>query len=425
MSQGNRIAAGSFARTWPAFIAGIIAAVLLHPCAHAQDWPQLLGPTRDGVYRDKVRIVDAFPAAGPAVVWKVKAGEGFSSPVISDNKLILFHRLRDRMMLEAFDPATGKPLWSVHYETTYTDSMRRGDGPRATPAISDGKVVAFGPDGILWCVQLADGKTLWQIDTRRLYQSPDGFFGRACSPLIEGGLVLLNIGGPGHGIGAFDLKTGKLAWHATGDEAGYASPVAATIAGTRHAFFLTRTGLIAADPKTGTIHFQHRFRSRQHASVNAVMPLVVDDMIMLTASYETGATVLKVTGKKHETLWAADDALSSQYANIVHHQGHIYGFDGRNDFGDTRLRCIELATGKVKWTHPDRAAGPILLADGKLIVLMETGEIELLEANAKAYTLLAKAKPLAGPVRSNPALVNGMLYVKDDAQLLCIDLRKP
>lgn len=391
---------------------------------HAEDWPQLLGPSRDGVYRGSAKLAATWPDTGPAILWKKKVGEGFASPVIADKKLVLFHRQADRMVLDCFDTLTGKAIWSTGYDTTYSDDMRKGDGPRATPAIADGKVVAFGPDGVLLCADLATGKTLWQLDTRKLYKTPGGFFGRACSPVIEGDLVLLNIGGPEHGIGAFDLKTGALKWHATGDEAGYASPICATIKDTRYAFFFTRTGLIATDPKTGDIFFQHRWRSRQHASVNATTPLVVDSLLFLTSSYQTGATVLAIDGKKFETLWAGDDILSSQYANIVHKDGHLFGFDGRNDFGDTKLRCVDLKTGAVKWTKDELPAGPIVLAGDRLIVLLESGEMQFIEASAKQYALLAKAKLLTSPVRSNPALVDGILYAKDDGQMIAVDLRE-
>ena len=388
-----------------------------------EDWPQFLGPTRDATYRGKVKLASSWPAQGPPIVWKKSVGEGFGSPVITGEKLLLFHRQGNRMLLDCLHAATGKPIWSAGYDTTFSDEMRKGDGPRSTPAVADGRVIAFGPDGVLWCVELTTGKTQWQIDTRKLYRTPGGFFGRACSPLIEGDLVLLNIGGPAHGVGGFDVKTGDLKWKATGDEAGYASPICATIHSKRIAFFFTRAGLVATDPKAGDLILEHRWRSRQHASVNAATPIVVDDLIFLSSSYQTGATTLQLQGNQVRTLWAADDVLSSQYANIVHHQGHLFGFDGRNDFGDTKLRCVELKTGKVKWTQEDLAAGPLLLAEDKLIVLLESGQVQLIKASAVQYQKLASAKLLSAPVRANPALSAGRLYLRDESHLLCVDLR--
>ena len=418
--------ASKTARHLSAACLALLAVVMLAAsCVMAgdEDWPQFLGPGRDATYQGRAKITANWPEKGPAVIWQVKAGEGFSSPVIADDKLILFHRQGDRMVLDCLSAATGKKIWTAGYETSYSDDMRKGDGPRATPAIADGRVVAFGPDGVLLCLDLATGKSLWQIDTRKLYQTPGGFFGRACSPLIEGDLVLLNIGGPEHGIGAFDVKTGDLKWKATGDEAGYASPICATIAGKRYAFFYTRTGLVAVEPKTGDILFQHRWRSKQHASVNAAMPVVVNDLIFLSSSYQTGATTLKIQGNEVHTLWAADDVLSSQYANVVYREGHLFGFDGRNDFGDTKLRCVELKTGKVKWTELDLPAGPLILAGDKIIALLESGEAQLIEASAAGYKKLASAKLLESPVRANAALSAGLLYLRDNEKLICVDLK--
>jgi len=405
---------------------GALVAVLLicTSAAHAEDWPQYLGPTRDAVYSGKAALADRWPAAGPAVVWRKKSGEGFASPIVVNGKVFLFHRVGDRNVLDCLTAATGEAVWSTGYDTEYSDDMHKGDGPRATPAVADGKVFAFGPDGVLMCVDIASGKTVWQIDTRKLYKSPQGFFGRACSPVVHEGLVLLNIGGPEHGVGAFDAKTGALRWKATSDEAGYASPIVATLDNIPTALFFTRTGLVAADPKTGDIFFQHRWRSRQHASVNAASPLAVGNIVVLSSSYQTGATALAVKGKEFETIWAGDESISSQYANLVHRDGHLYGFDGRNDFGDTRLRCVDLKTGAVKWTKNELAAGPILLAGDKLIVLLENGDMLLAAASAKEYSQLAKASVLTSPVRAHAALADGLLFARDAKEIVCFDLRQ-
>ncbi len=398
--------------------------VLFTSPASAEDWPQFLGPTRDAVYSGKTKLAESWPASGPPVVWRKKVGEGFASPVVVDGKLFVFHRAGDRNLLDCLNAGTGEALWSAGYDTEYSDDMGKGDGPRATPAVADGKVFVFGPDGVLMCVDIASKKTAWQVDTRKLYKSPQGFFGRASSPVVHDGLVLLNIGGPAHGVGAFDAKTGELRWKATGDEASYASPVVATLDKTPTALFFTRTGLVAVDPKTGDVFFQHRWRSRQHASVNAASPLVVGDVVVLSSSYETGAVALAVKGKECETLWSGNDILSSQYANLVHKDGFLYGFDGRNDFGDTRLRCVELKAGQVKWTKNELAAGPIVLAGDKLVILLESGELLLAAADAKEFSQLAKAAVLHSPVRTNPALADGMLFARDGKELICFDLRQ-
>jgi len=305
--------------------------VLLIPFASSAlaDWPQFLGPTRDGVYTGNP-IVDELPADGPRVIFKRKVGEGYAGPVVADGRLILFHRVGDEDVVECFDVKAleadddAKPLWQVKYGTRYFDPLGKGNGPRSTPTIANGRVVTFGPSGVLQCIDLNKGELLWRVDTAKEYQSDKGFFGRACSPLIEGDLVLLNIGGvrTGAGIGAFKLRDGNLAWKQTDHEAGYASPAVATIRGKRYGLFFTRTGLLAVDPKTGDVRFEQRWRSRQHASVNAATPLTIGDSIFVSSSYQTGALLLAVGADgEPQKVWSNDESLSAQYVTPVYRDG--------------------------------------------------------------------------------------------------------
>ena len=401
-----------------------LALIILLPLpALAEDWPQFLGPNRDGSYRGKVKLAAEWPATGPRIVWKKKIGEGYAAPVVASGNVILYHRIDDREVVDCLDAATGQTKWTHSDATEFVDQMRKGNGPRATPAVADGRIILHSPDGMLQAIDFDTGKPLWKIDTAKQFRSDGGFFGRACSPLVEDGRVLLNIGGSGAGIGAFDAKTGELVWKDTSDEAGYASPNCATIGDKRVAFFFTRTGLVTADPKSGDVQFQQRWRSRQHASVNAATPLVIDSLVVLSSSYQTGAAVLDVSGSTPREVWSGDDILSSQYVNVVHHEGHLYGFDGRNDFGDTRLRCVDLKTGKVQWTQDNLAAGPIVLADGKLFITLEGGELLMVEASPKAFRELARTTIHNGPVRAYSALADGYLFVRDEDTLVCVDLR--
>src|SRR5437762_4469729 len=228
-------------------LVGLFAAVLTSSIL-ASDWPQFLGPTRNGVYGGTA-LPEAWPKEGPPVVWQKKVGQGFSGPVVASGKLILFHRLEDKETVECFDGSTGKRHWSFDYPTGYHDDFGFDEGPRATPAIADGRVYTYGAEGALHCLDLASGKSLWTVDARTEFHAPKGFFGIACSPLVEGNAVLLNVGGrDGSGIVAFDKTNGKILWKATDDEASYSSPVATTINSRRYAFFFTRAGLVAAAP---------------------------------------------------------------------------------------------------------------------------------------------------------------------------------
>ena len=232
------------------------------------------------------------------------------------------------------------------------------------------------------------------------------------------------MGGKGASLVAFNKDDGKEVWKATSQDASYASPVAATIDGVRHLLFFTREGLVSLDPANGNERFAKRWRSRMEASVNAATPLVIGDQIFITSSYNTGAVLLKAKKDGVEEVWSGDDILSCHYDTPVYHAGHLYGVDGRQEGGEAQLRCIDLKTGKVCWSQDHFGCASLILADGQLIVLAETGDLILAEANAEKYRERARASLLTGPCRAHPALADGKLYARDSKQLVCWNVKK-
>jgi|SRR5579864_2178122 len=402
----------------------LILTLLLLTCAAArgEDWPQFLGPARNGVY-SAADIGASWPKDGPALVWKLDVGHGFSGPVVSAGRLILFHRRENRAIVDCLDVRNGHRIWSTEYSTDYVDDFGFDDGPRGTPAIAGEKVYTFGAEGVLQCLDFAKGKRQWSVDTRKKFGSSKGFFGAACSPLVEDGRVLLNVGGSnGVGVAAFDANTGKNLWTATSDEAGYAAPVAATIGGVRHVLFFTRNGLVGIDPATGKVLFQFPWRSRSHASVNAAAPVVVGNLVFLSASYGTGATLVQIDGASVKQLWASDDALSNHYATSVYRDGYLYGYHGRQEYGQS-LRSIELKTGKVQWNVDGFGAGTVTLAGDRLLLIRENGELVVAPASPKEFKPSAQAQLLPATVRAYPALADGKLYVRNEHTLACFNLK--
>ena len=387
----------------------------------AEDWPQFLGPNRDGVYAGPA-LADAWPEDGPARVWTKRVGQGFAGPVVADGRLILFHRLRNVEVIEALDALTGRTQWSHEYVTSYRDDFGFDEGPRSVPVVADGRVYTFGAQGTLHALDLATGRVLWNEDTRRRFDVRKGFFGAAGSPLVQGGRVLANIGGREAGIVAFDAGTGDVLWTATDDEASYSSPVGATFDGQRSGVFFTRNGLVAVDPATGSVRFQLRKRSRLGASVNAATPLIIDDLIFLSATYGTGAVTLRVNGNELTPLWASDDVMSNHYATSVYHDGYLYGYHGRQEYNPS-FRAVELRTGTVRWSEDRFYAGTVTLAGDRLLILRETGELILADASPDRFRPIARAQVLDPPVRAYPALANGYLYARNEDTLVCLDLR--
>ncbi len=451
-----------------------------------EDWPEFLGPRGTGV-SGETGLLETWPQEGPPVLWKKQLGEGYSAPSVRGPRLVLFHRpgagrfSGDEEVVDCLEADTGKPLWHYAYPTQYVDPYGYNGGPRCTPLLTADRCYTFGAEGMLTCLDLADGKRIWQRNTAEEFKIPPAFFGVGASPILEGNLLIVMVGGhPRSGVVAFDAQTGKTAWENVGPEnwnvppvrfdrrdkppvklASYATPLAATIHGKRHILCFMRPGLVSVDPQTGEPNFSFWFRSTTHDSVNAARPVVVGDLLFLSAAYETGAALLKVhpDGKKYDVVWQDVDAMQTHWSTCIHHDGYLYGFSGRHEPGST-FRCIDLKTGKVQWqTHdvnahdePDPKAGlgatepkyygrgSAILAEGKFIVMGERGTLALVEANPREFVEISRVKyPEAGyPSWTAPVLSRQRLYLSvaregrdafgrylHDYHLLCLDLARP
>ena len=402
--------------------AGLGAVLLLAAGAvlGAQDWPHFLGPERNGRY-DGPPLARSWPGGAPRELWRRPAGEGFAGPVVHEGRVLLFHRVDGREVLEALDAETGAAVWRYDYPTTYRDDFGFDEGPRSAPVAAGGRVYAFGAQGQLHAVDADTGAGVWSVDTRARFRFRKAFFGAAGSPLVEDGRVIANVGGPEGGIVAFDADSGAVLWTVAGEEASYSSPVGATFGGVRHALFFTRDNLVSLDPASGRERFRRGWRARIRASVNAATPLVVDDLVFVSAQYGTGAGVFRVAGSRVDELWTSDDAMSNHYATSVHRDGHLYGYHGRQEYGPS-LRAVAIETGAVAWEAPRFGAGTVLLAGDLLVVMRESGELLLAEASPDAFAPVARAQLLRGTVRAYPALAGGRFYARNGDTLVAVDL---
>ncbi|HMF11949.1 MAG TPA: PQQ-binding-like beta-propeller repeat protein [Gemmataceae bacterium] len=388
----------------------------------AEDWPQFLGPTRNGVSTE-TPLAASWSKTGPRVVWQRAVGEGWSGPVVAGGRLVLFHRKGDDEVVECLDAANGKEHWKFEYPTNYVDDFNFDPGPRATPLIAGKHVYTLGAEGKMHCLELATGKKVWDRALADDYQAAKGFFGVATSPVLDNGFLLVNIGGKNAGIVALNAETGKEVWKATTDAASYSSPVVATIDGVRHALFFTREGIVSLDPATGDVRFRKRWRSRNNASVNAATPVVAGNEVFFSASYETGAILLRAKKDGFDEIWTNDESLSCHYGTPIAQHGYLYGFHGRQE-RKASLNCVEWKTGKVQWTQERFGCGSMLLADGRLIILGEDGDLVLVEATPKGYVEQARAPVLGRGCRAQIALADGRLYARDTKKLVCLELKK-
>ena len=269
--------------------------------AVTHDWPSFLGPTHNAVSTE-TRLSRALP---PPLVWEMPTGSGYASPAIQGDRLVYLHRVGDEEIVECLHPETGATHWRLRYPSAYRDRYGYNNGPRSSPVIdaAGGRVYTVGAEGRIHAMELETGRVVWRSDLRTAYSVRQDFFGISSTPLLEGGLLILNIGAPGGPtVAALDLETGEEAWRA-GEEwgASYASPVPADVHGERRVFVFAggesrppSGGLMSIDPANGNVDFAFPWRSRTYESVNAACPVVFDDKVFITASYRAGGALVAV-----------------------------------------------------------------------------------------------------------------------------------
>jgi outer membrane protein assembly factor BamB len=396
--------------------------------ATAGDWPQILGPNRNG-HADNERLNETWPVAGPTKLWRYPLGAGYAGAAASGDRIVVFHRVEGSERVECLASASGQPLWKTDFPATYRGGVDPDIGPRCVPLIAASSVFVFGAAGELHAVELTTGKKIWSRALYDDYRGDEGYFGAGSTPILVANRLLVNVGGRGAGLVALDPATGKTLWQ-TGDEAAsYSSPAFARVGGREKAVFLTRLNCVLADPATGQVTLLFPFGMRG-PTVNAATPLILNDKLFTTASYGIGAAFASLSDVPTQPIWKNDDTLSSQYATPVEHNGFLYGIHGREDAGVAEIRCIEAATGKIQWKKTGFGVAHIIFADGKLLIQKADGHLTLAAADPKQYRELAKATLTpspATPTRALPALSNGRLYVRTGSgggELLCLDVGK-
>lgn len=446
-----------------------------------KNWSQFLGPAGTGV-SEETGLLKAWKEKEPSILWQKKIGTGFSAPSVLGKFLVIHHRRnKGNEIVDCFNSATGKPIWSYGYKSNYKDPYGYNDGPRCTPLLTKKYCYTLGAEGVLLCLDITNGGKVWERNTPKEFNIPKHFFGVGCTPVIDGDKLIVLIGGqPNAGVVAFDRKTGKTLWKSvgkavwdgavmdakrkrkyrwTGQEmlVSYSSPLIKTIHGKKHLLCLMRQGLVSLNPQTGEVYFKYWFKSRTHDSVNAARPVVIGDKIFLSAAYNMGSVLLQVKkeGKDYNVLWRNRKNLLAHWSTPIHVDGYIYGFSGRHEKGG-ELCCINLKTGKREWAttgfngqlndlEPDPQTGEIrdkkskeiipfpffgrgsLIRVGKeLIILGERGTLALVTINPKKYEEVSRTsyKQIRHPVWTAPVLAHKRLYLRSENHLLCLDVKE-
>jgi len=411
------------------------------------DWPCFLGPTHDGK-SSETGLAPRWPPEGPRIVWQRELGDGYATCSIARGRLYQFDRVGGKARLVCLQSETGQELWKFEYANEYEDMYGYGPGPRCCPVVDGDRVYLYGVEGMLLCLGAADGKKIWEHDTAKEFSVAQNFFGVGSTPLVEGDLLIVQVGGSppngpgiqsgevkgaGSGVVAFDKKTGEVRYKITDELSSYASPLAVTIHGRRWAFVFARGGLVGFEPSSGKVDFHYPWRAPILESVNAANPVVVDDLVLISEAYGVGASVLKVKPGGADVVWLdgrkRDRSLMTHWNTPIAVDGYVYASSGRHT-AEAELRCVELATGRVQWAVPRLTRSSLTYVDGHFVCLGEDGALRLIKVDPRQYEEAARAllrspegEPLLKyPAWAAPVISHGLLYVRGKDRLVCLEL---
>jgi outer membrane protein assembly factor BamB len=419
----------------------LLVVLLLASYLHSQEWPQWRGPTRDGVWNDATVRTSLPETLTPK--WRVAIGSGYSGPTVCDGRVYVMDRVTEPTELErvhCFEWATGKPVWSHQYPCSYAGVSYRA-GPRCSVHIVAGLAYSLGTMGNLCCFDAATGKVLWQKDLNKLYTIDMPIWGIAAAPVVEGSLLIVPVAGKDAYLVAFDRTSGEERWRAFSDRGNYSAPIVIDQAGQRVLVCWSGDRVLGVDPATGKLHWDYALKAK-NMPLACATPLLHQDKLFLTAFYD-GCALLELDQKQLAVreLWRRrgrserrTDGLHSIISTPIAIGDHVYGVDS---YGE--LRCLALADGERVWE--DRTAVPrhrwatihFVKNQDRVWLFNERGELLIARLSPAGFEELARAKllkPTRGQLNerdgvcwSHPGFAHGHVFVRNDEELVCADLR--
>ena len=393
--------------------------------AATYDWPQWLGPQRNGM-TEETGLMKSWPDEGPKKVWMSdKCGLGYSGPAIVDGKLYIMGARDNTEYLLAFDANTGKELWAAELGEQYENGW--GDGPRGTPTVDGDRVYALGAQGALVCVDANSGDEVWRTTMQELVgEIPN--WGYCESPLVDGDLVLVTPGGSKGAVAALNKVTGDLIWQSAEVEDGahYSSIIKANFHGNPQYVQLMPQRLIGLSPANGRLLWESPWPGR-----TAVIPTPIVDgnFIYVTSGYGAGCRLIEITPSNDVETIFDNKVMKNHHGGVVKVGDHIYGHSD-----SVGWVCQDFETGDQVWRErDDLGKGAIAYADGMLYCLGEdSGDVVLIEASPNGwnergrFTLTPQTEQRAprGKIWTHPVIVNGKLYLRDQELLFCFDVKE-
>jgi len=390
-----------------------------------RDFPGFLGPSRDGRVPG-ARLARDWRARPPELAWRRAMGAGWSAFAVVNGVAVTLEQRDGAELVTAYDAESGEPLW-VHSHPGHFDHFLGGAGPRSTPSVAGGRVFALGVQGRLVCLEGADGELVWERDllgewgVRLEDEERNVQYGRANSPLVAGGLVIVPVGGARPermaGLVAFDAETGATVWEGPPRQISFSSPALATLASVEQVLIVNEDTLSGHDPASGRLLWEHDWpgRTASEASVSQAVP-IPPARVLVSKGYGGGAMLLELEAKPDGTsaareVWRDRRVLRTKLTNVVLLDGHVYGLN------DGMLECVELESGRRVWKRGRYHHGQILLAGDLLLVLSEDGELVLVEPRPdEPARELGRVRALEGKTWNNLALTGDLLLVRNGTE---------
>ena len=391
----------------------VLFALLISTSVFAADWPNWLGPDRDGTTTDK-GFDPAFARGGVDIKWTKDLGVGFTGVTVADGRAFTAGWEGGKTTLFAFDAKSGKELWSHSFRTKKYDNLNVG-GPRGTAAVDGGKVYHVAGGGEMFCYDAANGDVIWQKNLAKEYGVKVPRWGFSGSPLILDDTVYLDIGK----IIALNKDTGKEQWATRDYGPAYSTPSLITFKGKDYLAVFPATGLYVVERDGGKQVAHYPWKTSY--DVHAATPVIIKDkFIFMSSDYNTGCALLQFNGSGLQTIWENKN-LKNQMCTSLFHEGYLYGFNS------SKLTCVNAETGEEMWSQRGLGRGTVILAGGTLVVLSDSGEVLTAPATPRGFRPITKTRVIDGDdtIWTAPTLAHNLLYIRGSrGKLVCIDVSK-
>ena len=383
------------------------------------DWPQWRGANQDGISQE-TGLAESWPEGGPKVLWRVPLAGGFSSVAVADGAAYTMTGSEEGEFVVAIDPEKGSVLWKTRIGDLFVDE-EYGSGPRATPTIDEGRVYALGGTGALACLDAKSGELQWGFNVVEKFETENAEFGASASPVVVGEKLIVVAGkSDGKSLVCLNKVSGETIWTALNDKAGYATPLVTSVGDVALLAVFTAEGLVGVGLDDGKEFWRHPWTTTMDQQV--ATPIVDDGKVFISTRNSTGSALFQLSldgnTPKAELVWESRD-MKNYLSTCVLIDGYLYGFNA------TRLTCMDVETGDAQWRESGFNKGSLIAVGDRLIILGERGKLALVEASPKEYREISSFELFDTLTWIVPTLSDGRLYVRNETELVCLDVKKP